>query len=174
MNKEDKPLESSTNTSGITIGIYQNSDHIAGLLQQLFAAPLVTGESRESARDEAADTTKQIQGRAKGAADARLALVGKLGLGLAGDAEWLKKEGLATGTKTTQNFTYSQAYYLFFVYQELVARGLLRTVKSASDAKKLEPGDFVEFQATFRPNALHSLLDILTPDFVAAFVEHQV
>lgn len=91
MNKEDKPLESSTNTSGITIGIYQNSDHIAGLLQQLFAAPLVTGESRESARDEAADTTKQIQGRAKGAADARLALVGKLGLGLAGDAEWLKK-----------------------------------------------------------------------------------
>lgn len=163
MNKEDKPLESSTNTSGITIGIYQNSDHIAGLLQQLFAAPLVTGESRESARDEAADTTKQIQGRAKGAADARLALVGKLGLGLAGDAEWLKKEGLATGTKTTQNFTYSQAYYLFFCLPRTRRKRTFTHCKICFGCKETGagrfcrvPGDISSKCTSFSPRYSHS------------------
>lgn len=166
--------ERATTASDLTVGIYQNSDHIAGLLQQLFAAPLVIGESRESARDKTDDTAKKLQGRAEGTGEAKASFLAKLGGGLAGDAEWLKREGLAAGTKTTQNFTYSQAYYLFIVYQELAARGLLRTIESASDAKKLKPGDFVEYQATFRPNALHALLDILTPDFVAAFTEHRV
>ena len=49
---------------------------------------------------------------------------------------------------------------------------LLKTVTSRTDAAGLEVGEFVEYQATFRPNEINALLDILTPDLVAAITRY--
>lgn len=174
MSEVEKNVDDASAPSDITVGIYQNSEHIAGVLQQLFAAPLVIGESRQTGADKTSGKTKQKGAQTEGSGSGGFSAVAKLRLGLTGEAKWLNEEGLVTGTKTTQEFIYSQAYYLFIVYQALVERKLLHTINSAAEAEALRPGDFVEFQASFRPNALHSLLDILTPDLVAAFTEHRI
>lgn len=157
-----------------TISIYQNPDHVAGILQQLFVAPLVTNEVREHGSDESSgDGTKTTKhGGVKAAGS--VPLVGEVGLDLSGDRVKFAESGLSASAKTIQNFTYSQAYYLYLVRDTLRERDLLRTVAGAEDAANLASGDLVEFQATFEPNSLHALLDILTSDLIAAIVRHSV
>lgn len=157
-----------------TIAIYQNPDHVAGILQQLYAAPLVINESREqgvgSSSSNKAET--KAQGGLKAGVD--LPFVGELGIDTTGDHARAREAGLTNNSKTVQNFTYSQAYYLFLVRETLRRHGMLQTISTAADAADLKSGDFVEFQATFRASAMHALLDILTPALIAAITEYQV
>lgn len=157
-----------------TISIYQNSEHVAGLLQQLFSAPVVTDLSTESGRED--NSTSATSGGGGAAVEAGLKApgVGHVGLKVDGDVAANDQSGWAANSKTVQNFKYSQAYYLSQVRNELISRGLLKPIENASDASQLASGDFVEFRASFRPNELHALLDIVTPSLVAAIVEHQV
>lgn len=60
------------------------------------------------------------------------------------------------------------------VRDTLRARGQLKTLASNDDALGLNSGDFVEYQATFRPNEISALLDILTPDLIAAITAYRV
>jgi len=80
----------------------------------------------------------------------------------------------SSGSRSTQSFVYSQGYYLYEVRRVLREREAITTVTASSDVAGVASGDFVEFRATFRPNEIHALLDILTPDLVAAITEHQV
>ena len=157
-----------------TISIYQNPDHVAGILQQLFGAPLVVDESREQGSDETSGQSTQTGGDVGLKGGASVPFFGEVGLNAGGSRSASREAGLASTARTVQNFTYSQAYYLYVVRTALLDRGLLKTATSAADAAELSSGDFVEYQATFRPNELHSVLDILTPDLIAAITEHQV
>lgn len=157
-----------------TVAIYQNPDHVAGILQQLYMAPLVTNESREHGGGESSGRKTEASGHGGGKAGVSLPFIGEVGLDAAGDFSRMQENGLTASTKTTQDFTFSQAYYLYVVRDALRQQELVKTVASEADAADLSSGDFVEFQATFKPNALHALLDILTPDLIAAITHYSV
>lgn len=91
-----------------------------------------------------------------------------------GEAGRSAESGLTASSRLTRNFEYSQAYYLHVVRAALRKAGVLRVVTSANDASDLRSGDFVEYQATFRPNEISALLDILTPDLIAAITHYAV
>jgi len=106
---------------------------------------------------------------APGAAEAELKipLTGKTAVQADVSGGRSKSKVIATGSKSTQTFVYSQAYYLNIVRQALRARQLLKTVTSRGDAASLRSGDFIEYQATFAPSELTTIMDVLTPDLVA-------
>lgn len=136
-------------------------------------APLVTDETRE--RSGEGRSTEKSQGSRGGDAQFDVKIPGFGGVGGGGRGSQLSADEAmsSTSARTIQNFTYSQAYYLYLIRGALAERGLLNSVSSADDAAGLRSGDFVEYRATFRPNELHVLLDILTPDVVGAIVRHQ-
>lgn len=151
----------------VTVSIYQNSDHVAGLVQQLFDAPLVTASTREDHSDDSRTGAAGGALTATGDAELAMPLVGKGSIGAVGSGEYKRSKVIATGSKSTQTFVYSQAYYLNIVRRALRERALLRQVTSRSDAVALKSGDFVEYKASFSPSELTTIMDVLTPDLVA-------
>jgi hypothetical protein len=150
-----------------TISIYQNPDHVAGILQQVYGQPLVEGEQREQTAE--SSKSKQRSREVSGDAKARggVPVIGAAEAGLGGQLARSLDEAQGSVSKVIQNFTYSQAYYLYLVRGALTARGQLKSLNNSNDARDLEVGDFVEFSATFRANEMTALLDILTPDLIA-------
>jgi hypothetical protein len=51
---------------------------------------------------------------------------------------------------------------------------MLKTIESSADARDLKSGDFVEYTASFRPNEIIALLDILTPELIAEIARARV
>jgi hypothetical protein len=92
----------------------------------------------------------------------------KTGLGIA------KERSALAATKSTQNFVYSQSYYLYRVRNELRSSEQLKYIDSPLDAAELRSGDFVEYQATFRPNEVNTVLDILTPELVGEITRYKI
>ena len=150
-----------------TISIYQNPDHVAGILQQVYGQPLVEAEQREQ-RSESSKSKRRGRG-ATGSAKIRgsLPTIGAAEAGFGGQLSRSMEEAFGTASKVTQNFAYSQAYYLYLVRSALTERGQLKPLNNSADAAGLEVGDFVEFSASFRANEMTALLDILTPDLIA-------
>lgn len=150
-----------------TVSIYQNPDHVAGILQQVFGQPLVEAEHRERANE--STSAKQKNRGADGALKGRGGLpgVGGVEAGFGGRLSRSLAEGQGSASRVVQDFTYSQAYYLYRARGALSERGQLKQITSAGDADNLCVGDFVEFAATFRANEMTALLDILTPDLLA-------
>lgn len=151
-----------------TISIYQNSEHVAGLVQQLFDSPLVTAQSSEEISDDSrtrgfeAELTLNVDAKAKIPFLADAAVSGDAG------GKGSRSKVVTTGSKTTQSFVYSQAYYLNTVRRGLRSLGLLHPLTTRGDGASLSSGDFVEFQATFTPSELITFTDVLTPDLVGA------
>lgn len=157
-----------------TISIYQNPDHVAGILQQIHSQPLVLSESRESGVDASTSISTDRGGDAGIRAGASVPGVGDASLHVGGKGGRTTDTGEIASTRSVLNFEFSQAYYLYEVRNALRSHGDLKCIVGASDASGLQSGDFVEFQATFRPNEINALLDILSPDLVAAIAEAQV
>lgn len=155
-----------------TVAIYQNPDHVAGILQQIYAAPLVVDETRERGSDESASRGSEWEARGGVKAGFAAPFVGKINADAGGGYSHNSQKEIASNVKVVQNFAYSQAYYLFLVRDALRERGWLHNVTSYAEARDLSVGDFVEFAANFRPNALHALLDILTPELIGRIVEY--
>lgn len=150
-----------------TISIYQNPDHVAGILQQVYGQPLVEGEQREQST-EISESKQRDRGVAGGAkASAGLPMIGAAQAGFGGQLSRSLEESQGSISKVIQNFAYSQAYYLYLVRGALTERGQLKSLTNSDDAEGLEVGEFVEFSATFRANEMTALLDILTPDLIA-------
>jgi hypothetical protein len=55
-----------------TVAIYQNPDHVAGILQQLYFAPLITDESREHGAGQSSTEKAENKGHAGGKAGAKV------------------------------------------------------------------------------------------------------
>ena len=157
-----------------TISIYQNPDHVAGILQQVYGQPLVEAEQRENTTDSTSTKQKEriLRGDAKGRGG--VPIIGAAEAGLGGSLSRSLTEAGGSTSKVIQNFAYSQAYYLYLVRGALTERGQLKPVQKAEDASSLEVGDFVEFSATFRANEMTALLDILTPDLISEITYYSV
>jgi hypothetical protein len=156
-----------TDTPPPTVSIYQNADHVAGILQQLYREPLIEAERREQAAEASGTTEKERGGSANLKAKAGLAGIGSAEAAFGGQLGRTVSDVNASASKLVRNFTYSQAYYLYLVRDQLAQRSQLRQVVGASDADAVQIGEFVEFKAAFRANEMTALLDLLTPDLIA-------
>lgn len=152
-----------------TIAIYQQAEHIAGLLQQL-DGPLLQAERRTQGRDDEATSSSGEGGEAH--VDLQLGSPGvaKLDMGVGGRLDGATGNKHLTTARRELEFVYSQALYLHQVRSMLRSHGLLRTVLSLRDADGLSSGDFVEFQAKFAPDQVAAALDIMTPELVQQIV----
>ena len=65
-----------------TISIYQNPDHVAGILQQIHLSPLVTSESREQGSQRTDTERKDRSGQADVKASANVPGIGSIGGGV--------------------------------------------------------------------------------------------
>jgi hypothetical protein len=156
-----------------TVTVYQNADHISGILQQLYRQPLVKADTVEGAG--ASEQSNSLRG--EGTAEAK----GKVGWWGTG-AEVAGKIAAAADTATknsasekrTSVWEYTQAYYLHVVRESLRSFDLLKTVSSLTDATDLKVGDLVEFTTEFAPDQMAVFLDVLTPELVSAIIRYQV
>jgi len=165
-------MPDATSATRPTISIYQNPDHIAGILQQIYQAPLVVAESREHSSDRSDSERRDQSGTGGLSGSVSIPGLGGLGASVGGQRGRVAETGLAASSRLTQNFEYSQAYYLTLVRNHLREHNILKTVLGTDDADQVKVGDFVEYRATFRPNEINALLDILTPDLIAAITYH--
>ncbi|MFJ4174691.1 hypothetical protein [Microbacterium sp. NPDC089696] len=171
MSKKSAQVESGQTPSAT---IYQNSDQVAGVLQQLFTQPLIVDETREvtaGAEDEKAVTANASAG-GEGGFDVPLlgALKVKGAGGVAGSGSWTSN----TGTASRQQYVYSQAYYLHLVRQQLAQDGNVRSVRHDDDLDGIAPGTFVEYTTSFDPVEVALALEVITPDLVDAITQWTV
>ena len=172
-----KKLETNAPNSGSVVPvatIYQNSDQVAGVLQQLFGQPLIVEESRDnsSTTGDEQSLSAEVSAGADGAA--KLPLVGAFTVKAAGDLSASGSWTSSTGTAARQQFVYSQAYYLHLVRKQLSEAGQLSELHSAEDAVSINPGAFVEYTTSFDPVELTLALEVVTPDLVDAIIQRMV
>lgn len=156
-----------------TVSIYQNPDHVSGILQQAYNTGLLTGEQRDHEDQSSQSTSDSRQGDAGAKAGVTVPGIVEFGFNLDGGLSHATTVGQDATARSSQNFIYSQAFYLYHVRRALIARQQLKHVTDVTDSQTLESGDFVEFQASFKPNELSAILDILTPDMIRAAVYYK-
>lgn len=154
--------------------IYQNSDQIAGVLQQIMRHPLLTEESREltSGGDNKSAADGSVSG--KGSGKAKVPFVGGAEVGLEARASLSSSWTETTGTASRQQFVYSQAYNLHLVRRFLDQENLLMRVTSVEHAEAVQPGAFVEYTTAFDPVELTLALDVISPELVEAVTRFTV
>ena len=154
--------------------IYQNSDQIAGVLQQIARHPLLTEESREftSGGDNKSGADGAVSGKGTGKIAVPFAGGGEVGLEARASlsSSWTE----STGTASRQQFVYSQAYNLHLVRQFLDQENLLTRVASVKHAEAVRPGAFVEYTTAFDPVELTLALDVISPELVEAVTRFTV
>ena len=166
--KQNLPDPSATATTPI-VTIYQNSEQVAGILQQVFESPLLTNERRESGVGEA--STVSGAGALEAVADVRATLIpGLLGVDGRGTASG-RLDGSRSESRdhlTQQEYAYTQAYNLHRVRAALESAGLVHEIAGDEDPlTDLSIGGFVEYQARFDPVELTLMLDVFTPALVS-------
>lgn len=173
MTDDAQPSFSSSAAAPIAT-IYQNSDQVAGILQQIVRQPLLTEESRETTAAGGIDTAAGGSATGKGSGKAKLPMVGGVELGVGAQASLSSSWTQNTGTASRQQFVYSQAYNLHLVRQFLEQGSLLTHLTSAEEAAELRPGAFVEYTTIFDPVELTLALDVISPDLVEAITRFTV
>lgn len=153
------------------VSIYQNPDHIAGLMQQIYGAPLVTGETRDTDQRNEQNTAVAGGGNGGLSAEVKLPALGSIKAEAGGTGSVDTASAVSTTSRTSQSFVYSQAYYLNVVRSALRQQGVVRELRQEQDIATLQPGDFVEYTADFAPSTIPALMDVLTPGLVSAIVE---
>lgn len=154
--------------------IYQNSDQVAGILQQIVRQPLLTEESRETNAAGGTDTATAGAATSKGAGKVKLPIIGGVEVGADAQASLSSSWTQTTGTASRQQFVYSQAFNLHLVREFLEEGSLLTHLVSPEQAKDLVPGAFVEYTTTFDPVELTLALDVLSPALVEVIARHIV
>lgn len=159
--------------SQLTVSIYRNGDHVAGLLQQLYKQGLLRTASSETGTGKTKKKSTQGTGRGNASAKADVPVVAAAELALAGDlALGLDRED-RHDHKQVFAYEYTADYYLDLVRHHLRTQDLIRSVASIKRARKLQVGDWVEFQASFTANQLVAILDILTPEMAAEVARYR-
>ncbi|MGO4785514.1 DUF6414 family protein [Cryobacterium sp. W22_MBD10_FK3] len=154
--------------------IYQNSDQVAGILQQIVRQPLLTDESREITAEGGTDTAAAGGATGKAMVKGKLPFFGGGELGTEAQASLSSSWTQTTGTASRQQFVYSQAYNLHLVRQFLEQGALLTHLTSAEQAEGLQPGSFVQYTSAFDPVELTLALDVVSPELVEAITRYTV
>ena len=155
-----------------TVSVYQNSDHVAGILQQMANRGLLTFEDEESTRG---DTNRQQTsggGKADAGAGISVPVIGKVTGKIGGNMEHQRGSDSSKSMMLKKRFEYSAAYHLHFVRKLLRETGQVSALSSRADATALKAGDFVEYQAKFRADEASAILDIATPELVSSITRY--
>lgn len=156
-----------------TVTIYQHGEHVAGVVQQFYERPLVVDETLENEGKSSTGQKSEHNASAQVAGGAKTPWIASV----KAQADYGYRHGSegasATSTRAVQNFVYSQAYYLNLIRNALRDAGVLRTVNTVEDAQRVQPGDFVEYRARFRPSEVTTLMDVVTPDLVETITRTQ-
>ncbi|UVJ39049.1 hypothetical protein [Arthrobacter sp. CJ23] len=165
------PLPDENDVFGLVI--YQNPEYVSALLQQLFAIGLPVEEFAETFNAGMRQRTTEagINGGAK--FGLKLPFIPDASAHV--DAEARTRGGSEDKNEQRQHqkFLFTQANYLHNVRAALDERGLVFKVAGANTLDQLRSGVFVEFSASFEPNEVNSILDLATPELVAAIVKHR-
>lgn len=155
-----------------TVSVYQNSEHVAGLLQQLLDEGLLL--ESEQGWQQGATATKGAGGTASTKIDGKAGLVplGAMAASLMGDLHGDIRKDNTSANNYTRRIAYSQAYYLHKVKSALRAQGLIKSTNSKDDVERLVAGDMVEFRATFAADEASAMLDVATPELIAAVARY--
>lgn len=157
-----------------TVSIYQNPEHIEGILQQLFERPVFTDHSTEERREQQDTVERQMRVKGKGAGELGVPRIARLNVDVDVEPNESKENRRSAGGTTLTRGKYTQPYYLHVVRGTLRTRKLIKPCSTLKAASRLRPGDFVEFTARFTPNQANALLDIATPELVEAIVRKRV
>ncbi|WP_157984079.1 DUF6414 family protein [Nesterenkonia muleiensis] len=156
------------------VAIYQNADYVSGILQQVHGQPLWTAGTNSNESTDTDSREEELAAQATATVEAKMPLIGR------GGAEGQGRYGHSSGRtgsrrfSGTSNWQYTQAFYLYEVRRQLAEKGLLNRIDGLSSMQGVEPGDFVEFSATFSPSQLLAILDIATPELVRAITRYVV
>lgn len=164
-------VEPVSESSPITISIYQNAEYVEGILQQAYQRPLLTDFSQSSEENESDSDSSARVGESSVRGSAKIGGFGAEGV-LQGGGSSGQNVSSSTGSTYTSNSKYTQSYYLHAAIRSLRNIGAIKEVSGADEARGLRPGDFVIYSAEFRPSQLISILDIATPDLVERIVHH--
>ncbi|MEV8251667.1 hypothetical protein AB0O87_12190 [Microbacterium sp. NPDC076768] len=154
--------------------IYQNSDQVAGVLQQLFGQPLIVEETRDHTSTAGDDASVSSSGCVTGGGEAKVPFLGALSVKATGDLAAAGSWTSSTGTAARQQYVYSQAYYLHLVRRHLAEVGQLHQLTSTEDAAWVSPGAFVEYTTSFDPVELTLALEVISPELVDAIAQWSV
>lgn len=139
-----------------TIVIYQNTPFVEGLYQQF-----IGGRPTQMQTNDQSDVTNGL----KGTADIGGSIPGIVNAKGTGEGSHASKT--VSGSATTM--TFGHAYLLHGVRLALRDKDLVTVVDDPTAYHGLQPGDFVEYRATFEPNFIVSVLDVLTADIVQKY-----
>ncbi|WP_405180263.1 hypothetical protein OG225_02680 [Nocardia sp. NBC_01377] len=151
-----------------TVVLYQNSDFVSGMLQELQEEGLLEASETSSKRattdregtSDAIGTTVDRQNR--NASTAVPALI----------KEQLQSDEIATADR--KKFVYSQSFYLDGVRRALRERALIRTLDKLADTEDMPIGAIVQFTAKFAANEVNAILDIATPTLTSEIARYMI
>ena len=158
--------ETNSAASNPHVVIYQNPDFVGGLLQELLNEGLLVSGESESTRKDSSGNTQTKSGGANLAAKAALPVAGGLEGSLDAALGKTSNEGTETAATARRQYSYDLAYYLQLLKQRLA--GQIVEIDAKEDADGLMGGEIVVYTGRFRANEINALLDIATPDLVAA------
>jgi hypothetical protein len=172
MASKDKKVRQATDIPSISI--YQNAGHVTGVLQQLFEEGILTAAEFERSSEAAEVFQKTNKFGVNAEVSADVPIVAKAGAKVSGNVDRQRTGNDKQTNALRQQYVYSHSFYLQLVMRTLRQNGWIRSVSSDSDARDIEPGEYVEFQASFRADEIGAILDIATPELVGAIAERHV
>jgi hypothetical protein len=152
--------------------VYQNPDFVGSLYQGFTNDGLPNSTQFETA--DGSEQARTGKDTAKGNFDAKLSVpgVGSVGGGLGAGQETSGREAWTASRRQRVEVSRDSALYLHQLHAGLA--GVTRTVHANEGAADLEVGSFVKFQGKFRPDPIGALLDLCSPDAVAAVTRFAV
>lgn len=151
-----------------SLTIYRNDEFVAGLIQQVFNIGLPMDEIRETLNASGKQESNEASASGKASGGFTLPWVADTRAEISGAGKMTGGEDARDEYKNHLTFQYTQANFLHNVRKELNKQDLITAIDDVSSVDELEPGTFVEFSAAFEPNEINSILDLATPDLVAA------
>lgn len=155
-------------TSDYSLTIYRNDEFVAGLIQQIFNIGLPVDEIRETLQASTAQEAKEAAGSASAGAGFTVPFLANAKGDLTGSYKRTGSGDAKDEYKNHLKFQFTQANFLHNARQQLQEKDLIAAITDVESVAQLEVGEFVEFSATFEANEINSILDLATPELVAA------
>lgn len=153
---------------GYSLVIYRNDEFVAGLIQQIFNIGLPVDEMRQTIQASVIQQAKETAGTADAEAGFNLPWTANAKAKIGASAKTAGSEDAKDERKNQLNFQYTQANFLHNVRQQLHNQNLIKPITGVDSLQGINVGSFVEFAATFEANEINSILDLATPELVAA------
>lgn len=170
--ESDGRQDEQSNTE-LDLVIYRNDEFITGLVQQIYKQGLLTEGSQLSVAAVDSNSSSTAGVDAGGKIGGSIPFFGNASAHTNVNGQTGSASGSKDELSTTDTFTYTAHYHFQAVKAYLQHSRVVQKLTDRGSTKELEPGDFVEFTAGFRPNEFNTLLDLVTPDLAAAFVHYQ-